>query len=125
MPKIAKMTPVRSEWAGSRQWKIDLPASLSPTGNRQRFFFETKQEAINFGQEQRTRLGNFGTAGITGLSPAQLEQAAIAFDSIKPFSVSLNEVVKEWVARRRERDATVTFSVAVGIAREGAEGLTE
>ena len=114
MPKIAQMTPVRSQWAGINQWKIDLPASLSPTGKRQRFFFETKQEAINFGQEQRTRIGNYGTAGVTGLSPAQLEQAALAFDGIKPYSVSLNEVVKEWCARRVDRDATVTFAVGYG-----------
>jgi integrase len=114
MPKIAQMVPVRSQWAGSNQWKIDLPASLSPSGKRQRFFFETKQEAINFGQEQRTRIGNYGTAGVTGLSPSQLEQAALAFDSITPYSVSLNEVVKDWIARRKARDATVTFAVGFG-----------
>jgi len=111
MPKIANMVPVRSKWAGARQWKIDLPASLSPSGKRQRFFFETKQDAINFSDEQRTRLGNFGTVGITGLSPSELEQAAMAFAAIKPYLVSLNEVVKDWVARRAARDTTVTFAV--------------
>src|SRR5476651_2521011 len=111
MPKIANMVPVKSQWAGARQWKIDLPASISPSGKRQRFFFETKQDALNFSEEQRTRLGNFGTAGITGLSPSELEQAAMAFAAIKPYSVSLNEVVKDWVARRAARDTTVTFTV--------------
>jgi integrase len=111
MPKIANLIPVRSQWAGARQWKIDLPASLSPTGKRQRFFFETKQDALNFGDEHRTRKENYGTAGITGLSPSQLEQAAKAFDAIKPFDTSLNEVAMDWVARRTARDTTVTFAL--------------
>jgi integrase len=110
MPRTAAITPVRTKWAGPREWKIDLPASLSPTGKRQRFFFETKQDALNFSDEQRTRLGNFGTQGITGLSPSQLEQAAKAFDAIQPFNASLNEVVMDWVSRRKARDTTVTFA---------------
>src|SRR5258708_633175 len=109
MPKVADLLPVRTEWSGSRQWKIDLPASLSPSGKRQRFFFETKQDATNFSDEQRTKRDNFGTKGVTGLSPSQLEQAARAFDAIEPYGVSLNEVVKDWVSRRKERDKTVTF----------------
>jgi integrase len=111
MPRRSTITPSRAEGHRVSQWKIDLPASLSPTGKRQRFFFETKQDAINFGDEQRTRMDNFGTAGITGLSPSELEQAAMAFAAIKPYSVSLNEVVKDWVARRVARDTTVTFAV--------------
>jgi len=111
MPRRSTITPSRAEGHRIRQWKIDLPASLSQTGKRQRFFFETKQDALNFGEEQRTRMQNFGTAGITGLSPSELEQAALAFAAIKPYAVSLNEVVKDWVARRAARDTTVTFSV--------------
>jgi len=111
MPKRSSLAPSRASGPRVSQWKIDLPASLSPTGKRQRFFFETKQEAINFSDEQRTRLGNFGTVGISGLSPSELEQAAMAFAAIKPYSVSLNEVVKDWVARRAARDTTVTFAV--------------
>ena len=111
MPRRSTITPTRAEGHRVSPWKIDLPASLSPTGKRQRFFFETKQDAVNFSDEQRTRLENFGTAGISGLSPSELEQAAIAFDAIKPYSVSLNEVVQDWVARRAARDTTVTFAV--------------
>jgi len=111
MPRRSTITPTRAEGHRISQWKIDLPASLSPTGKRQRFFFETKQDAVNFSDEQRTRLGNFGTVGISGLSPSELEQAAMAFAAIKPYSVSLNEVVKDWVARRAARDTTVTFAV--------------
>ena len=111
MPKRSTITPSRAEGRRVSQWKIDLPASLSPTGKRQRYFFKTKQDALNFGDEQRTRIDNYGTAGMTGLSPSQLEQAALAFDSIKPYSVSLNEVVQDWVARRKAREKTVTFAV--------------
>ncbi|MCE0483216.1 MAG: tyrosine-type recombinase/integrase [Methylacidiphilales bacterium] len=111
MPKRSSIAPNKVQ-GRVKPWKIDLPSSLSPTGKRQRFFFATKQEASNFGDEQRTRIDNYGTAGLSGLSPAQLEQAALAFDAIKPHGVTLNEAIKEWCALRVARDATVTFSVA-------------
>lgn len=114
MPKRSTITPSKAKGRRVSRWKIDLPATLSPSGKRQRYFFKTKQDALNFGEEQRTKIGNYGTAGLAGLSPAQLEQAAHAFDSIKPYSVSLNEVVKDWVARRKARDTTVTFKVGFG-----------
>ena len=111
MPRRSSIAPTRAEGHRVSQWKIDLPASISPTGKRQRFFFETKQEALNFSGEQRTRMDNFGTAGMTGLSPSELEQAALAFAAIKPYAASLNEVVRDWVGRRAARDTTVTFTV--------------
>ena len=111
MPKRSSLEPSRASGRRVRKWKIDLPATISPTGKRQRFFFETKQDAENFAEDQRTKLTNFGTAGISGLSPSDLEQAAKAFDCLKPFTVSLNEVVRDWIDRRKAREATVTFAV--------------
>jgi len=112
MPRTPSVRPQRSGWTGTRQWKVDLPASISPTGKRQRFFFETKSDADLFAEKERIRVKNFGAQSGTILSPAELDQAAAALAAIKPFGVALNEVVRDWIARRKARETTATFAEA-------------
>ena len=92
MPKRPTLKPIHVP-GREKPWKIDLPASLSSTGQRARYFFESKQDAINFAEEHKIRLKNYGTAGISSLSPSQLEQAARAFAALEPHGVTLNELV--------------------------------
>lgn len=112
MPRRCKIEPIKTIEDRAKPWKIELPASLSPSGKRQRFFFETKKDASSFAEEQKVRKENFGSHGLTRLSPSELEQCAKALEDIKPFKVSLNEVVSDWIARRRARETTVTFTSA-------------
>ena len=100
-------------WAGSRQWSVNLPAKVSQNGKRTRHFFETKQAALNYCDEQRIRLVNFGVQGSTLLSPGQVDQAANALELLKPHGVSLNEVVQEWLSRKQAAEASVTFEAAM------------
>lgn len=93
-------------------WRISIPARYSETGKRERYFFDTKQEAINFAEKQQTRIANFGTAGTGILSPSQTEQAVNAFALLQPHGISLNEVVQEWITRKAARESTVTFKTA-------------
>jgi integrase len=97
-----------------KPWKVELQASQSGSGRRERFFFPTKAEADGFAEEQRVRIANFGTvhAGAGVLSPAQVEQAKAAFDLLAPLKVSLNEAVRDYVARRTATDASVPFEDA-------------
>ena len=108
MPKRATLRPILVP-GRERPWKIDLPASLSSTGQRARYFFKSKQDAINFAEQHIVRLENYGTAGVSSLSPSQLEQAARAFDAIEPHGVTLNEVIRYWIDRRKAAEATVKF----------------
>ena len=89
-------------------WRVNLPANISTTGRRERRFFETKREAETFCQQQRTRLQNFGRNTST-LTPGQLEEAAMAFDRLRPVGVSLNTVVTDFIARHKAREKSVTF----------------
>jgi len=113
MPKPISLVPNRSMWAGSRQWSVNLPAKVSQNGKRTRHFFETKQAALNYCDEQRIRLVNFGVQGSTLLSPGQVDQAANALELLKPHGVSLNEVVQEWLSRKQAAEASVTFEAAM------------
>ena len=91
------------------QWVVNIPASISLTGIRQRNFFKTKGEADTFCLQQRTRVQNHGAAA-TILSPGDLEQAAAALEAIKPFNVSLNEVVQHYLNWRRQMTGSIPFN---------------
>jgi integrase len=108
MPKRFSLTPVHIP-GRSNPWKIDIPASVSPSGRRARYFFDTKQAALNFSEDQKMRLKNYGIAGQGTLSPSKLEQAGMAFEAIERYDVSLNEIVRDWIARREAAEASVTF----------------
>ena len=88
-------------------WRVNLPASISANGKRERRFFATKIEAATFCEQQSTRLDNFGRNSTT-LSPGQLEQAAMAFARL-PEGVALNTVVAEWLALHDATARSVTF----------------
>jgi integrase len=113
MARTASLSPERAKWAANRQWKVEIPARITPSGKRQRFFFDTKQDALNFCEEQRIRLKNHGTVGMSALGVTQLAQAAAAFEQLKPYRVLLNEVVTEWITRRQAADASIAFEDAM------------
>ena len=113
MPRRASFSPVRSSWVQNRQWKVEIPARYSKTGKRERSFFETKAEADLYCQTQRTRVQNFGFQGASILSPSDQEQAANALALLKPYSASLNEVVQEWITRRKAAEASITYEAAM------------
>ena len=113
MSRTASLSPERAKWAGNRQWKVELPARITPSGRRHRHFFNTKQDALNFCEEQRIRLKNHGTVGMSALGVGQLAQAATAFEALKPHRVTLNEVVTDWIGRRQAADAPVAFEIAM------------
>jgi integrase len=113
MPKSASFVPQRAKWAGARQWKVELPAQTTPSGKRERFFFATKQDASNFSEEQRIRLKNHGTVGMSALNVGQLAQAAAAFEMLKPYQVTLNEAVAEWIVRKQATEVSIFFEAAM------------
>jgi integrase len=113
MPRTVSLSPQRAKWAGNRQWKVELPARITPSGKRQRYFFDTRQDALNFCEEQRIRLRNHGTVGMSALGVGQLAQAATAFEALKPHRVTLNAVVSDWIARRQASDASIPFEAAM------------
>jgi integrase len=89
-------------------WRVNLPANITATGKRERRFFESKAEAQTFCRLQRTRLANYGRNSST-LTPGQQEEAAMAFERLAPYSVALNSVVSDFIARRNAKANSVTF----------------
>jgi integrase len=113
MPRRPTITAVRTEWAGSRQWKVDIAATIADKGRRQRHFFATKVEAETFCQQQRTTEKNLHTAALSGLDVVEAAQAAAAFEALRPYKVTLMEVVTEWISRRTATEASIPFEKAM------------
>lgn len=113
MPKIASFAPQRAKWAAGRKWKVEVPAQATASGKRRRFFFATKQDARNFSEEQRIRLKNHGTAGMSALTASQLAQAATAFQTLQPYEATLLEVVTDWITRKQASEVSISFEAAM------------
>src|SRR6266480_3159135 len=107
MPKRFSLEPHKT---GPRKspWCVNVPARLSESSKRERKFFATKSAADTYGKTHRIRIENYGTAA-TLLTPGQLEEAAKAFEQLRPFRATLNEAVAAFMARRNQDGRSVTF----------------
>ena len=107
MPKRFALKPTKTG-PETAPWCVNVPARISLSGKRERKFFDTKGQAETFATQQRTRVENYGTSA-TILSPGQLEQAAAAFEQLKPFGATLGEAVGQYVSWREQAARSVTF----------------
>ena len=89
-------------------WVVNLPATLSATGQRERRYFRTRKEAALFSYQQGIRRDNYGTSS-TLLPAAKVEEAAVAFTKLAPTGASLIEAVNHYLRWRKAQDASVTF----------------
>ena len=108
MPRRASLKPVETNRSNAK-WVVNLPERYSETGRRERHFFETKSVAQTFCDQVKTKLENYGSQAQV-LSPSQIEQASQAFEKLSVYKVSLNTVVEDWIARRRQASASVSFA---------------
>src|SRR5436190_7048544 len=107
MPKRFSLEP-RNSGPATSPWCVNVPARISESGKRERKFFATKSAAQTYGKAHRIRIENYGTAA-TLLTPGQLEEAAKAFEQLRPFKVTLNEAVREFMRQRNQDGRSVTF----------------
>jgi site-specific recombinase XerD len=89
---------------------VNIPASISSTGKRERHFFKTKDIAAAFCQTKRTQQENYGR-NATNLSPSQLDEAATVFELLKPHGIGLREVVTKFLVKKAATEKSVTLSV--------------
>ena len=108
MPKRAALKPVETN-RETAKWMVNLPERYSQTGRRERHFFETKAVAQTFCDQIKTKVANYGSQAQV-LSPTLVEQAAQAFEKLSAYKVSLNTVVEDWIARRKQATTSVPFS---------------
>jgi len=109
VPKQATFAPVKVP-DRVLPWKVDVPASLSETGRRERRFFATKTKAETFIDQEKTRIKNYGTS-LVDLTPGQREAASAAFRLMGELPpLKLVDIVQEHLDRKRRREASVTVN---------------
>ncbi len=96
MPKRFSLDPHKTGPATS-PWCVNIPARISESGKRERKFFATKSAAQTYGKAHRIRIENYGKCAAL-LTAGQLEEAAKAFEQLRPFKATLNEAVTEFMA---------------------------
>ena len=110
MPRNSSLRPRRLPSLGNEalQWVVNVPASLSPTGKRQRHFFATRQQAEVECELLKTRKFNFGHS-LSSLSPAQIAEAVACYERLERGApgLSLSHAVTESLALYQARNASV------------------
>ena len=76
-----------------------------PVKGRQRAFFKTKESAESEASARRIEFANYGLKA-TDLTSAQRIETIAALDSLKPFNVTITQVITEYIERRQGSMAT-------------------
>ena len=106
--RTASLEPYESETSPNRPWCVDVPPHLSPSGKRQRKFFEVKKDASTFAKTLETRQANFGHS-LGSMTPARIAEASEAYALLEPTGFGLLDAVRRFVADHKQRSASVTF----------------
>jgi integrase len=118
MSKPVRFTPKKTALG---TWRLNVPAKYSETGNRQRFFYSTKAEALAASAKMKDAKEVFGTQAI-GIAPSLAEQAIAASKLLEPLSLGLLEAVARFVEAEMRLRASVPIEDAIAAFR--ASGTT-
>jgi integrase len=109
MPKNPTFKVVQTK----RGWKVEKPASLSATGQRERCFFKTRDKAQQFATKLKEQALAHGANAAT-IRPALADEATRAADMLKPYGISLLDAAKR--IAQIEKDKTASMDVAAALA---------
>ena len=92
-------------------YKVEIPASLSESGKRERMIRTTEKEARKVQADLKRQYHQFGTrAG--AVNPRLASEAHQAAELLNPFGATILEAAKEYISRRKAAGATVSFAKA-------------
>jgi integrase len=92
------------------KWRVNVIERLSPSGRRERRFFDTLQAANAYIEELKSRRDNL--AALPGFSPVQLLDAAAALELLSEEhpNATLLQAVRSFIATERQARASVTLA---------------
>jgi hypothetical protein len=91
--------------------KLEIPASLSATGKRERYFYDDLPAATKHATAIKKLYHQRGTSA-GAISPALASEAMKAVEMLAPFGVSILEAVKDYVSRNSAKGARLTLDAA-------------
>jgi len=108
LPTLKPTLRTTRQWQGIAAWVVNVPPSLSSTGRRQELFFTSKAEAAVVCEQLKARKDNFGTS-LTALTPAEIAEAAEAYNLLEGKNVSFLSVVRYYLGIEDQRSASIPF----------------
>ncbi len=107
MPRRAKFEITETD----KGYKVDIPASLSTTGKRERHFFATKTAAKSHANQLKKQLAENGSNAST-IKPSLAEAAYHAVEILEPYGVSLVDAARMVADIYKARAASHTLTTA-------------
>jgi len=107
MPRRAKFEITETD----KGYKVDIPASLSTTGKRERHFFATKTAAKSHANQLKKQLAEIGSNAST-IKPSLAEAAYHAVEILEPYGVSLVDAARMVADIYKARAASHTLTTA-------------
>jgi integrase len=92
-------------------FKLEVPATLSASGRRERFFYQNEKQAKKHAASMRKRYHELGTKAGT-IGPTLAEQAVRAEELLEPLGVSLLDAIRDYVNRHSNAGAGKTVEEA-------------
>lgn len=105
-------------------WMVNIPATLTASGKRERHFHKTRDLAAAHAQELRSRFLEHGSNS-AAITPAMAEDATLAADLLKPWNTSLLEAARAYVAHREREVASVPVTEATAAFLLSCVGLRD
>jgi integrase len=110
--KAPSFRPIPNKHSGP-PWYINIPARFSPSGKRERRFFDSEKDAKQFGKDERLRTERDGYRTGATITAAEREVAAAAFRLLEGHAPQkLIEIVEAWVSRREMASESVSVDHA-------------
>ncbi len=101
---------------------VNVPASLSESGKRERHFHKTRDEAKDHATRLREKFNEHG-AGALAIRPAMAEDAVRASEILSPWGLSLTEAARRVASELERQDASLGIEEAGEAWISSLEGL--
>lgn len=106
----------------SSGWMVNVPASMTESGKRERHFHKTRDLAKDHAAKLREKLAEHGS-GAAAIRPALAEDAAKAYAILEPWGLSLMEAAQRVAKELELQDASITIEEAYEAWFESLDGL--
>lgn len=103
-------------------WQVNVPASVSETGKRERHYFDTRDKAKEHTQALREKFLEHGGQA-AAIKPSLAEAAVAAEALLAPWGASLIEAARSYVAEQERLAASKILSDATALWIVSCEGL--
>lgn len=108
----------------SRGWKVEIPASFSPTGERTRCFFKTRDEAKEAASKFRGQQEAHGSAAAL-IRPGLAEDALKAELLLEPYGISILEAARRVAGIEEAARRSSLIEAAFELFLAAKEGRSE